>query len=293
MSGAIDSGSKEPCIGLIAGSGILPELIVQAVRKQLSCRVVIVAHRDETDPGIAELADSVEWVRLGQFKKALAFLQRQRVTDAVFAGGITKVKIWSARPDTLALKLILRLRHLHDDLLLRAIAGEVEKLGITVKAVKEFVPDLLSPTGVLTKRHPTPEEWQEILFGWEAAKGLGRLDIGQGVVVHRKIVVAVEAIEGTDAMIARAGGLISKDGVLVKVAKPGQDHRLDLPATGSRTVRGMHEAGISVLALEAGSSMMLDPDTMLQEANRYGIAIVGIKADCDDQAIIDEQMTAC
>ncbi|MBF0153124.1 MAG: UDP-2,3-diacylglucosamine diphosphatase LpxI [Magnetococcales bacterium] len=261
-------------VGLVAGSGQLPLIFARALRQSGRHSLVAVAHHKETDPALAGMVDGLLWVRLGQFGRILDYLARQGVAEVVFAGGITKTGIWHARPDGVALRLVTRLRHWHDDLLLRAVAELVESRGFKVRGVTDYLSDLLVPPGPLTRCVPSAAQWSDIRFGWQAAKELGRLDIGQGVVVRDKCVVAVEAMEGTDAMICRAGHLSGGRGVLVKVAKPIQDRRLDLPTIGPGTVAAMAAARLPVLVVEAGGVILLDPTTTLALADRHRLAIV-------------------
>ncbi|MEO5355243.1 MAG: UDP-2,3-diacylglucosamine diphosphatase LpxI [Magnetococcus sp. XQGC-1] len=262
-------------VGLIAGSGSLPLLLAHHVGGVLGHPLVVAAHEGETSPAIEQQADQVLWVKLGRFKRILNFFKHHQVQWVVLAGGITKTAIWRVRPDALALRMVLRLRHLHDDLLLRAVASELEAWGFQVKSVVALVPELLATAGVLSQRQPDPQHWDDLILGWQAAQTLGSLDIGQGVVVKRKVVVAVEAIEGTDAMIQRAGALIrghsragGGDAVMVKICKPQQDKRLDLPTVGPQTLENLHKAGIAVLAIEAGGTLVLDPEVTIRLANR-------------------------
>lgn len=291
-------------IGLIAGNGRLPLIFAQALGRRVAVEtalsstpagappshperkeplgVVAIGHEGETEASLAEWVEDFRWVRLGQFKRILDFFLRHNVKWVVMAGGITKSRIWRARPDFLALKMVLGLRHLHDDLLLRTATTILEEYGFILKSVTDFVPELLAPAGVLSRRQPTQEEWVDIRFGWWAAKSLGRLDIGQGVVVRQKVVVAVEAMEGTDAMILRAGPLAfgkgwagKRGGVLVKVAKPIQDHRLDLPTIGPNTMKQLHQASIPVVAIEAGGTIILDPKETCAMADRFNLVFIG------------------
>lgn len=277
----LNTGLVGHCIGLIAGNGRLPILFAQALQEE---KVVAIGHIGETDPVLAEWVADLGWVRLGQFQKILKFFLHHRVKWVVMAGGITKARIWSVRPDFLALKMVMGLLHRHDDLLLRSAAAILEEHGFILKSVTDFVPEFLAPVGLLSRRQPTQTEWEDIRFGWEAAKALGRLDIGQGVVVRQKMVAAVEAMEGTDAMILRAGALISGKGwagsgggVLVKVAKPMQDRRLDLPTIGPDTMRRLHQAGIAVIAVEAGGAMILEPEETCALANQFNLVLVGCR----------------
>lgn len=266
-----------PSIGLIAGSGRLPLLLAQTLRREGGGPVYAVAHRQETDPLLADWVDGVCWVRLGQFKKAFDFLHGCGVGEVVMAGGIAKTRVWQIRPDAVALRLVARLRHFHDDHLLRAVANELETQGFLVRGVGEILPRLLAQAGRLAGPQPTERQWRDVVLGWRSAKALGALDIGQGVVVRDGTVIAVEAIEGTDAMLARAGALMSSGGgVLVKVAKPQQDHRLDLPTVGPITLERLTQARLSVLALEADSTLVLDPGDFIPMADRLGIAVVAL-----------------
>lgn len=272
-------GDLPPVMGLIVGNGALPGMLLQALR-QRGVRVVVAAHRGETDPALQTWADAWQWVNLGQFKRILDFFSREGVGGVVLAGGITKSSIWRVRPDALALRLVTSLKNWHDDGLLRAIAAMLESRGFAVLPVTAVLPELLAPRGVLSLRAPTPAEWDDIRFGWAMAKELGRLDIGQGVVVRSRVVVAAEAVEGTDAMIARAGGL--GGGVVVKVVKPQQDRRLDLPTIGPRTMAGLAAVGMRVMAVEAGGTLLLEPGETIRLADRHGITLVGWDGESHD-----------
>ncbi|WP_227657543.1 LpxI family protein [Candidatus Magnetaquicoccus inordinatus] len=279
---SLNGDFQEQAIGLIAGNGQLPLLFAQALPKH---RIIAVGHSGETDPRLATLVSAFCWVRLGQFQKILDFFLQHRVKWVVMAGGITKSRIWQARPDFLAIKMIMGLLHRHDDLLLRSAAAILQEHGLQLKSVTDFVPQLLAPAGLLSRRQPTAAEWEDIRFGWWAAKELGRLDIGQGVVVRQKMVAAVEAMEGTDAMLLRAGPLLAGKGweegggVVVKVAKPMQDRRLDLPTIGPRTITTMHEAGLRVLAVEAGGALLLEPEQTRALVDRYDLVLLGCRAE--------------
>lgn len=265
------------CIGLIAGNGDLPLIFAREVKGRLGIRLVAAAHRRETNPELASLVDDLRWFHLGQFGKILRFLGSSGADQVVMAGGIVKSRIWDVRPDALALKLAMRLGTLDDDTLLRGVAGLLEEAGIRVRAPTDFVADLYAREGNLTRRSPTPAQWEELRHAWRAAKELGRLDIGQGVVVKQRAVVAVEAMEGTDAMIQRAGSLTCGGGVMVKVSKPQQDRRLDMPTIGPRTMESLSRAGIEVLAIEAGSTIILDPQVTLGAADRLGLVVVALR----------------
>ncbi|MBF0212659.1 MAG: UDP-2,3-diacylglucosamine diphosphatase LpxI [Magnetococcales bacterium] len=275
-------------VGLIAGSGQLPLLFARAMSRPGQTRLTaIVAHEGESDPALADHADRLLWVKLGQFSRILRYLKQHGVEEVVLVGGIAKARIWRVRPDALALKMVLKLRGLDDDQLLRGVATELESRGLRLRSVTDFMPELLAPRGCLSRREPNEAEWRDIRYGWRAAKGLGALDIGQGVVVRRQMVVAAEAMEGTDAMLARAGGLIVGPGrwggehgaVLVKVVKPMQDQRLDLPTIGPKTLENMAQAGIRVAAIEAGGAMILDPEATRRMADRHELVLLGVSAE--------------
>ncbi|MBF0629196.1 MAG: UDP-2,3-diacylglucosamine diphosphatase LpxI [Magnetococcales bacterium] len=274
-------------VGLIAGSGQLPLIFARALsRPEGPVLAAIAAHEGEADPALADWVDEILWVRLGQFSRILRYLKDRDVRDVVLVGGITKSAIWRVRPDALALKMVWKLRGMDDDQLLRAVGRELESRGFVLRSVIDFLPELLAPQGCLSRRCPTAEEWEDIRYGWRAAKGLGALDIGQGVVVRRQMVVAAEAMEGTDAMLRRAGELLGKSNggwagehhaVLVKVVKPMQDRRLDLPTIGPATLENMARAGIRVAAIEAGGAMILDPEATRRMADRHDLVLLGVE----------------
>lgn len=261
-------------IGLIAGSGKFPLLIAESAKRR-GLKVIAVAHRGETMPELADKVDEITWIGLGQFGHLLSAFKSREVRHALMAGAITKAKMFvNVKPDLKGLEVIGKLLIFHDDDILRAVARELEKEGINVVSSTDYLPELLAPSGCLTKRKPSKEEMDDIEFGWMVAKELGRLDIGHCVVVRRKTVLAVEAIEGTDKAILRGGALAKKGGVVVKVCKPKQDLRFDLPAVGISTVNAMSKVNASVLAIEAGKTLVFDKEEMIQLADSNGIAIV-------------------
>ncbi|MEO5366887.1 MAG: UDP-2,3-diacylglucosamine diphosphatase LpxI [Magnetococcus sp. WYHC-3] len=262
-------------LGMVAGGGRLPTILAESLARNGGPPLAVVALRGEADPALQRHAAHWGWVHPGQFRKTLTLLRRFGAREVVLAGRVRKVRLWNLRPDTLALRMALGLRHTQDDHLLRAVAGVFESHGVRVRGVGELLPSLLAPAGVLTRREPTAQQWQDVRFGWNMARALGTLDIGQGVVVRGGTVVAVEALEGTDAMLARAGALCPGQGVFVKTCKPQQDRRLDLPAVGPETLRALAAATIPVLAVEAGGVLLLDLEETLALAERHGIAVVG------------------
>ena len=274
-----------PIIGLIAGGGQFPLLFAEAAKKR-GFRVAVAAHVNESDPRLNEPADAIIWVKLGQLGKIIRHFHKHRVTRAAFCGTITKTRIFrDVMPDWKALSLWSKIDIRQDDAILRAIAGALAEEGIEIVASTLFLDKLLFPEGVLSKTRPNARQWEDIRFGRRIARGIGRLDIGQCVVVREKSVLAVEAIEGTDAAIRRGGQLAGSGAVVVKLRKPGQDFRFDLPATGLGTIETMREVRASVLAVEAGQSLLFDPDAAIAAANRAGIAVVGISGESDDLPI--------
>ena len=265
-------------IGLIAGNGSFPIEFARAARLK-GLTVVAVAHEGETLPELAEWTDAIFWIKVGQLGKLIKIFKEQGVRDVLMAGGIKKTRLFDgAMPDLRGAALLARMLAKKDDSILRAVAEELESEGITVRESTLYLDTLLAPPGVLTKRKPSKEEWKDVSFGWQMAKEIGRLDIGQTVVVKDQAVLAVEAIEGTDEAIRRGGKLCGEGAVIVKVCKPHQDLRFDLPATGLQTIASMKEVRASCLAIEAGKTIVIQQESVLSGANAAGIAIVSLDA---------------
>ncbi|HKR80426.1 MAG TPA: UDP-2,3-diacylglucosamine diphosphatase LpxI [Nitrospira sp.] len=263
-------------LGLIAGNGRFPIIFADNARK-LGYHVSAVAHEGETDPELANHVDRIHWIKIGQLNKLINAFKSDQVHQAVMLGGIKKTHVFTTvRPDFRALALAARLALWKDDDILREIAKELEKEGITICESTFGLEGILADEGLLTARVPSGKEWEDIRYGWDVAHDIGRLDIGQCVIVKDRVVVAVEAVEGTDEAIKR-GGQLAKDGaVVVKRCKPQQDLRFDLPAVGPRTIEIMASVNASVLAVEAGRTIILDRDLTLKKAQSAGIAVVGI-----------------
>lgn len=263
-------------LGLIAGNGRFPIIFADNARK-LGYHVSAVAHEGETDPELANHVDRIHWIKIGQLNKLINAFKDDQVHQAVMLGGIKKTHVFTTvRPDFRTLALATRLALWKDDDILRELAKELEKEGITICESTFGLEGILAEEGALTTRKPSEKEWEDIRYGWEVAHDIGRLDIGQCVVVKDRVVVAVEAVEGTDEAIKR-GGQLAKDGaVVVKRCKPQQDLRFDLPAVGPRTIDIMASVNASVLALEAGRTILLDRDLMLEKAKAARIAVVGL-----------------
>jgi len=263
-------------IGIIAGGGQFPILVARAAKKR-GIRVAAVAHIDETDPALATIVNRITWIRLGQLGRLIKAFKRWDVKKVLMAGSITKRKIFDGvMPDIKAIALLSKMAIFHDDDILSTVAATLFKEGIEIISCVSYLPELLAPSGCLTERKPNGSEKKDIFCGWKIAKELGRMDIGQCVVVRKKTVLAVEAIEGTDETILRGGRLGKKDIVVVKVSKPTQDMRFDIPTVGLATVKLIAQVKGSVLAIEAGKTLMFDREEMVKHANTAGIAIVSM-----------------
>jgi len=263
-------------LGLIAGNGKFP-LIFAEEAKRRGYSVIAVAHRGESDEAIEKIADEITWVYVGQLGKIIAAFHRAGVTEAVMAGGIRKVKLFgNFRPDLRGARFLAKIKSREDDALLRGIADELAAEGIRILESTLCLSHIIAAEGVLTKRAPLQKEWVDVKLGFRAAKEIGRLGIGQTVVVKNRVVVAVEAVEGTDAAIQRGGTLARSGCVVVKVSKPQQDLRFDVPAVGIDTVENLHKAGGTVLAVEAGKTILLQKESFLRQADDYGISVVGV-----------------
>jgi hypothetical protein len=263
-------------IGLIAGSGQFP-VVFSRKAGSVGFSVYAAAFINEAEESLKEHVEAVEWMHLGQVKRLIGFFKKNGISEAVMLGAIRKTRMFSdVRPDMKAISLLARMKSTHDDGILSAFAGLLEKEGIMIKSSTFLLPDLLAEEGCWTKRRPAGSEKADIDLGWHIAKEIGRLDIGQCVIVCGGSVLAVEAIDGTDATIRRGGKLGNGEAVMVKVCKPDQDTRFDMPAVGSQTVKTMHESGVKVLAVEARKAVVFDKEEMVELADRYGICIVAV-----------------
>jgi UDP-2,3-diacylglucosamine hydrolase len=263
-------------VGLIAGSGRFPVLFAETARRR-GVAVVAVAHIGETAEALSEVVEAITWVQAGQLEALIRALKDAGVSRAVMVGGIAKPRLFREfRPDGRAMAVIARCGTLRDDVLLRALALELESEGIRIVESTLYLQEIVPSAGVLSARSPTPEEWADIHFGFRAAKVIGQFDIGQSVVVRGSAVVAVEGIEGTDATIRRAGQLVNGDIVVVKACKPTQDMRFDLPAVGPETIRAIAEVRGRALGIEAGRTIILDRQEMLELADESDITVVAV-----------------
>ncbi len=263
-------------MGLIAGNGELP-LLVAAQMRARGHRVVGVAHRGVSREDLESRVDSFHWVEVGELGKIIAILKQEEVRRAVFMGGVPKTHFFShARPDERAIRVLLRLKDKKDDALLRGIAEELESEGIRVVSSSPFLKESLADRGCWTIRKPSEREEKDLAFGWKMAKKVGRLDFGQCIVVKEQMVLAVEAMEGTDETIRRGGRLGRGDVMVLKVCKPGQDRRMDLPVIGLKTLESLEEAGATALVVEAGKTIVVDKKQVIERANQKGICLIGM-----------------
>ena len=262
--------------GLIAGNGKFPFLVVEGAKKQ-GASLAVVAIREETDKSIEAVAEKVVWVGIGQLGKMISFFKQEGVERVIMAGQVKHVQIFSgALPDLRMVKMLWNLPQRNTDSLIGGIAAELAKDNIELIDSTYFIQDQLAEEGILTKRKPDETERGNIEYGLKIANEIARLDLGQTIVVRAKACVAVEAMEGTDAVIKRAGELAKGKLTVVKVAKPNQDMRFDVPVVGVPTVEQMIQAGATCLCLTARKTLIFDKEEMLALANRNKIAVVAI-----------------
>ncbi|WP_272701347.1 LpxI family protein [Desulfovibrio sp. Fe33] len=266
-------------IGLIAGGKQFPVLVARGVKAR-GHRLVVAGFTGHTNMDVAPLADVFKELKLGKLNQLIGFLKSENVDKVIMAGTIEKPKVMDIRHlDMRAIKLVLGRKDKGDSALLGIIAREFEKEGMPVVPAHEYMPDLLSPEGVMTRREPDEREWSDLKFGWRIAKELGRMDVGQCVVVREGIVAAVEALEGTDETLRRGSRYGGPGCVVVKVFKPGQQKEVDLPSLGLDTLRLMAEGKATCLGVEAGKSLFFDREAAVEFADKAGIAVVGLTPD--------------
>ena len=267
-------------IGLIAGVGRLPVEFARAARG-MGVHVIGVGVLPEVDPELSQVTHTYENINIAKLDRIFKVFKREKVTEITLLGKITKELIYAHRemPDLRVLKIFSRIKNFSDDTLTLALVEELAAEGITVLDQTELLRPLMPEPGVLTKRKPTEAELADMRFGLDMAKKIGGLDIGQTVIVKNRAIMAVEAIEGTDACIRR-GGQLGRGGVTVaKSAKPKQDMRFDVPGVGPDTVESMIEAGAVALVIEAEKTLVVDRETMVNKANQQGITIVAMAGD--------------
>ncbi len=262
--------------GLIAGNGQFPFLAVEGARKA-GVSLSIVAIKEETDKRIEEVAEKVIWVGIGQLGKMISFFKKEGVTKALMCGQVKHVQIFSgAFPDWRMAKMLYNLPRRNTDSLIGGIADELAKDEIELIDSTFFIKDRLAQEGVLSKRKPDSNELGNIEYGLKIANEIARLDLGQTIVVRAKACVAIEAMEGTDAVIKRAGELAKGKLTVIKVAKPNQDMRFDVPVVGVPTINTMINAGATCLCLTPNKTLMFDKEEMLKLADSHKICVVAL-----------------
>lgn len=267
-------------LGIIAGNGEFPLILARSARQQ-GLRVIAAAFEGETQPAIESLTDEFEWVRIGQLNKLSQAFTKRGVKRAIMAGGITPANLFkNLSLDFRMIAVAARLKQRNAETIFGAIADELAKDGVELLDPRPFLGDSVPQAGNLTRSKPDKEQQEDIAFGLHIAKSVAALDIGQTVVVKKGTVLAVEGFEGTDACIRRGGELAGEKGgaVVVKVSKPKQDFRFDIPCIGLKTLESCAAGKIAVLAIEAGGSLLLDKEKLLETARRQELTIVGVAA---------------
>ncbi len=265
-------------IGVIAGGGCLPLIVTQELKKR-GYRVITVALQGLADNELSNHSDVFELINIGKAGQIVDFLKNNNVKEIILTGKVPKKIIFEReriKPDLRALKMLFSAKIRGDNEILKIVEKELLAEGIKIAEIFKVFPEFITPDGVLTIKKPTKEEWKDIEYGFRIAKKIGELDIGQTVVVKEMSIVAVEAIEGTDETILRAGRFV-KNSIVVKVSKPQQDLRLDPPAAGVDTIITMEKANAKILALEAGKTFLIQQDKMIEKANENNIIVVGVK----------------
>ncbi len=265
-------------LAIIAGSGNYPLAMACAARARGVRRIVVAAFQNETDAEITTLTDNVEWMRVGQLGKMIGFLKNSGTRHAVMSGQIHPKNLFDLRPDLKALMLLGKLRHRNAESIFGAIADEMAKVGVELLPATSFMEEHLAAAGHIAGPRLGRREAEDVRYGFRIAKETSRLDIGQTVVVKGGTVLAVEAFEGTNAAMKRGGELGRKDAVMVKVSKPNQDFRFDVPVIGPLTLEAARDARIRVIGVEAGRTLLLERERLTALADEFRIAIVGHEA---------------
>ena len=262
-------------LGIIAGNGVYPRLLADAARKAGVKKIIAAAFTDETDPVLVQHVDLIEWMRVGQLNRLLKFFNEHKVHHAIMAGQIAPKNLFDLRPDWKALLLLGKLKERNAESIFAAIANELTRIDVELLPATTFLEDCLVPAGLIAGAKLSRREEEDVDLGWKIAKEIARLDIGQTVMVKKGTVVVVEAFEGTNEAIRRGGALAREGAVIVKVAKPNQDMRFDVPVIGRETISVAAEAKIRVIALEAGRTLLLEKNEVILAAQRAKITVLG------------------
>ena len=270
-------------LALIAGNGTYPFATVRGARAAGVQRIVAVAFENETNPDLKTLVDDLTWLRVGQLGKMLGYLKSSGATHAIMAGQIAPKNLFDLRPDVKALVLLATLPERNAESIFAAIGHEMSKVGTELLPATSFLEDQLASAGLVAGPRLSRREQMDVEYGFRIAKEVSRLDIGQTVVVKNGTVLAVEAFEGTNSAVARGGELGRKDATMVKVSKPNQDLRFDVPVIGPLTLEAAHKARIRVIGVEAGKTLLLEPEKTRALADEKRISIYGMAADGADR----------
>ena len=268
--------SLHSTIGIIAGNGIYPETFAAAARRAGVETLVAAAFRDETKPEFADEVDSIEWLRVGQLGKMIKFFQKHGVKHAVMVGQIAPKNLFDLRPDLRTLKMLARVKERNAETLFTAIAEELESEGIQLLSAVTYLDHHLPPSGPVCGPELSERQAEDAAFGFRIAKETSRLDIGQTVTVKKGTVLAVEAFEGTNEAIKRGGALGKGEATMVKVSKPNQDFRFDVPVVGPATVETAAESGINAIVVEADCTLLLGEEEVRSLCEKHGVSILAI-----------------
>jgi len=261
-------------LGIIAGNGVYPRLLADGARRAGVEKIVAAAFTDETDPVLERHVNVLEWMRVGQLGRFLKFFRSQGIQHAIMAGQIAPKNLFDLRPDLKALMLMGKLKERNAESIFAALADELAKIDVDLLPATTFLEDSLARPGVIVGPKLSSREEDDVELGWNAAKEIARLDIGQTIVIKNGTVVAVEALEGTNEATKRGGTLAGEGAVMVKVSKPNQDMRFDVPVIGVETIRIAAESGVRVIAVEAGKTLLLERDAIIALANGSNMSVV-------------------
>jgi UDP-2,3-diacylglucosamine hydrolase len=261
-------------LGIIAGNGVYPRLLADSARRAGVRKIIAVAFTGETDPALRLHVDLIEWMRVGQLNRLLKFFRDQKIHHAIMAGQIAPKNLFDLHPDWKALLLLAKLKQRNAESIFAAIGDELAKIGVDLLSAATFLEDSLASGGLIAGPKLSRREEEDVALGWKIAKEIAGLNIGQTVIVKNGTILAVEAFEGTNDAINRGGALARKDAVVVKVAKSNQDMRFDVPVIGVETIRVAAEIKLRVIAVEAGRTLLLERDAIIDLANRANISIV-------------------
>jgi DUF1009 family protein len=261
-------------LGIIAGNGVYPRLLAAAARQGGVRKIVAAAFSDETDPALAKDVDAIEWMRVGQLNRLLKFFQEQKIHHAIMAGQIAPKNLFDLRPDWKALLVLAKLKRRNAESIFSAIADELAKVGVELLPATRFLEHCLAQPGLIAGPKISRREEDDVDLAWKVAKEIARLDIGQTVIVKNGTVLAVEGFDGTNETIKRGGRLARKAAIMIKVAKPDQDMRFDVPVIGLETIHMAAESKLRVIAIEAGKTLLLEREAIVDLAEHAEISIV-------------------